>query len=72
MTNKKNVLTSYKFYKLVLIEETVALNVLTEQLKTMSWKIGICSFPTKQARLRRKNKDSFTLNQDKVSKLDTI
>jgi len=49
MTNEKKVLTSYKFYKLVLIEETVALNVLTEHLKTMSWKICICSFPTKQA-----------------------
>ena len=38
MTSHKSYifLTSYKFYKLVLIEETVALNVLPEQLKTMS------------------------------------
>jgi len=36
--------------------------------QTKDYKIGICSFPVKQAALRRKSKDWFTRNQDKASK----
>ena len=42
--------------------------VMVSPDQTKDYKIGICCFSTKQAALRRKNKDWLAWNQDNVSK----